>query len=195
MDKVIFVDCDGVLLDWESAFHAWMEKRGHVHDDSLVNSYKMSERFGLSLEEGRRSVRDFNESAAIGYLHPFRDSAWYVPMLHRKYGYRFICITSLSLDPYAHKLRMRNLDRVFGRGVIEELICLDVGADKDNILRYYGSRHPGALWVEDKPENADAGSSAGLSSVLMSHPHNATYTGPATLVEDWRGVHDYLLSH
>ena len=29
-DKIILTDADGVLLDWESAFHKWMESHGHV---------------------------------------------------------------------------------------------------------------------------------------------------------------------
>jgi FMN phosphatase YigB (HAD superfamily) len=35
MMKKILTDCDGVLLDWETAFHDWMVNKGYskvVHD-------------------------------------------------------------------------------------------------------------------------------------------------------------------
>ena len=28
LDKVILTDCDGVLLNWEYAFHCWMDAHG-----------------------------------------------------------------------------------------------------------------------------------------------------------------------
>ena len=38
MSKIILTDCDGVLLQWEKAFHEWMklngfEKKGEGHYD------------------------------------------------------------------------------------------------------------------------------------------------------------------
>ena len=45
-------------------------------------------------------VKQFNESAAIGFMIPLRDAQWYyVKLLHEKHRYRFVAITSLSLDP------------------------------------------------------------------------------------------------
>lgn len=192
-DKVILTDCDGVLLDWEKSFHEWMSERGHetVRND-FSQMYKMSERFNMSYEESRKHVRIFNESARIGYLEAFRDSRWFVRLLHQRYGYDFICITSLSTDPYAKKLRQANLDRLFGRGTFRELVCLECGADKDEVLAEYAERYPFAPWVEDKPQNADAGLRVGLKSILLSHPHNFEYEGLATVLEDWREIYEYV---
>ena len=33
---------------------------------------------------------------------------------------------------------------------MREVVCLDTGADKDEILREYGEKYPGAYWIEDK---------------------------------------------
>lgn len=194
-NKVILTDCDGVLLDWEKSFHAWMSERGHELNDQFAHMYNMSERFGVSKEESERNVRDFNESAAIGYLDAFRDSRWFVRLLHRRHGYDFICITSMTTDPYAKRLRQANLDRLFGHGTVRELVCLDVGDDKEQILIEYADKYPGAPWIEDTPENADAGIQAGLDAILLKHSHNAEYKGPAVPLEDWKDVHDYLVSH
>ena len=51
-DKIIITDCDGVLLDWETAFHKWMESHGHV----LVahGMYDICEQYGMEKPLGNR---------------------------------------------------------------------------------------------------------------------------------------------
>jgi hypothetical protein len=93
-----------------------------------------------------------------------------VRKLHEEHGYVFHCITSLSEDPHAYKLRMMNLEKLFGEGVFEKLICLDCGADKDETLAKY--KDTGAYWIEDKPENAEVGAKMGLESLMIKHGHN-----------------------
>ena len=88
-------------------------------------------------------------------------------------GYRFLAITSLSLDEKAKTLRVRNLKRLYG-DVFVDVICLDTGADKDDALEYY--RGSGMYWLEDKWENAVLGADLGLKSILVDHPHNAEYS-------------------
>lgn len=194
-NKVILTDCDGVLLDWEKSFHAWISKRGYELNDRFAHMDKMSDRFGMSREERKRNVMNFNESVDIGYLDAFRDSRWFVRLLHQRHGFDFICITSMGTNPYAKKLRQANLVRLFGRGTIRELICLELSASKEEVLAEYAMRYPAAPWIEDNPSNADAGIQAGLDAILLKHPHNAEYKGPAVLLEDWKDVHDYLVSH
>ena len=74
-------------------------------------------------------VRQFNASAAIGFLPPLRDAQYYIKMLHEKHKYKFIAVTSLSLDPYAQKLRKRNLAKLFGKNTFEDVICLDTSGE------------------------------------------------------------------
>ena len=169
--KVILTDCDGVLLDWEYSFKVWMLHRGY----EVVNpgEYKMDVMFGLDKSESKALIRQFNESAAIGFLPPLRDAVHYVRKLHNEHGFVFHCLTSLSNDPAAQRLRQMNLDKVFGKGIFEELICADTGADKHEILEPY--RNSGCIWVEDKPENAVLGAEMGLKSVLFGHDHNADF--------------------
>jgi len=94
-DKLILVDCDGVLLDWKYAFYKFMNENGYTVITEGV--YDVAETFGITKDESRRLVRQFNESARIGFLPGLRDAIKYVKKLHSE-GYVFHCITSLSTD-------------------------------------------------------------------------------------------------
>lgn len=190
-EKTILVDCDGVLLDWEYAFHVWMERHGYKADDDGFNIYNIHERYSIEKPEGKKLVRMFNESAAIGYLPPLRDAIHYVRKLHEEHGYVFHAITSLSTDPAAGALRTRNLQKLFGETAFERFVYLDTGADKDQALAEY--KNTGCWWVEDKPENADIGWGMGLNSVLIRHGHNAGYDGMAIDVDNWKELYNIIV--
>lgn len=170
LDKVILTDCDGVLLNWEYAFHVWMDTHGFKRQLGAQLQYDVGHQYGIERAVSKNCVRTFNESAAIGFLPPLRDAIKYVRKLHEEHGYVFHCITSLSEDPHAYKLRMMNLEKLFGEGVFEKLICLDCGADKDETLAKY--KDTGAYWIEDKPQNAKVGAKMGLESLMIKHGHN-----------------------
>tara|TARA_B100001057_G_scaffold468264_1_gene527268 strand:+ start:19910 stop:20506 length:597 start_codon:yes stop_codon:yes gene_type:complete len=190
-DKIILTDCDGVILDWEEGFSVWMEHHGHEKVEGYQYLYNIGQRYGMSSEAGNKLVKQFNESAAIGFLPPLRDAQFFVKKLHEQHQYKFICITSLSLDPYARQLRMRNLNKLFGDAFID-VICLDTGADKDDILMEYGTKYPGNYWIEDKPENVNWGIDAGLDGVLVEHGHNMDYTGQANVVKNWEEIYNLI---
>lgn len=189
-EKLILVDCDGVLLDWQYGFFRWMKQHGYkpvVHGE-----YDIAKTFDLEPEYAKTLVRNFNESAAMGWLPQFKDAVKYVRKLHEEHGFIFHCITSLSLDEYAGKLRKKNLEALFGKTVFEKIQCLDCGADKDEALEVY--KDTGCLWVEDKPENAEAGVFIGLNSVLIEHPHNQKYYDPRVQkVKNWKEIYDMIL--
>ena len=85
-DKIILTDCDGVLLDWESAFHKWMESHGHVK--VAHGMYDISQQYGFEKAQGKQLIKIFNESAWMGYLKAFRDARSGVAKLY-EHGYRF----------------------------------------------------------------------------------------------------------
>ena len=190
-DKIILTDCDGVILDWEEGFSVWMEHHGHQKVKGYQYLYNIGQRYGMSSEAGNKLVKQFNESAAIGFLPPLRDAQFFVKKLHEQHQYKFIAITSLSLDPYAKYLRERNLKKLFGDAFID-VICLDTGADKDKILKDYGIKYPNNYWIEDKPENVDWGIDAGLKGILIEHGHNMDYKGSATIVKNWEDIYNII---
>lgn len=189
-DKIILTDVDGVLLDWEFAFHVWMEKHGHTPIEDYKQIYSIAKRFSLSKEQSKRLTSSFNESASIGFLPPLRDSVYYVKKLHEQHGYVFHAITSLSTDPYAGKLREKNLVKLYGETTFEKVICLGTGADKDEALSPY--RNTQCWWIEDKVKNAEVGKRLGLNSIIFEHGHNMDYEGDIPLAKNWESIYNLI---
>lgn len=186
-DKVILVDADGVLLDWEWAFNVWMLEHGFEKQEGHQFVYGMDLRYGISKEQGKKLIKTFNESAHIGFLPALRDAVFYVKRLHEEHGFRFHCVTSLSNDRNAQKLRKMNLQKLFGKTAFEKFVILGTGDDKDEALAPYANT--GCWWVEDKPENALAGVNAGLNSILIEHGHNMGYKHDnVTVVKNWKEI-------
>ena len=192
-DSVILVDADGVLLNWEYAFAIWMETHGFKKVPGGELEYDIGRRYNIDWDQGKKLIKMFNESAAIGFLPPLRDAMYYVKRLHEEHGFVFHCITSLSTDPNAQKLREMNLAKLFGSTAFEKVVCLATGADKDEALKPYEST--GCWWIEDKPENAIVGHNLGLRSILMEHGHNMWhYHQDIPVVKNWKEVYNIITS-
>lgn len=189
--KVILTDIDGVMLDWEEGFSVWMEHHGYKPVEGFKLMYSIGDRYGITKDEGHKLVRLFNESAAIGFLPPVRDAQQYVRLLAEKHKYKFLAVTSLSKDVYARELRIRNLKKLFG-DIFIDVICLDTGADKDQELERLARTYKGNYWIEDKPENADAGARYGFKALLVEHGHNLDYKGPAAVVKTWEEIYNII---
>lgn len=192
MNKIILTDADGVLLNWEYAFCTWMEQHGYTQVKEGNKEYDIAKRFNITKEEAKAKVKIFNESAAIGFLPALRDAMFYVKRLHEEHGYVFHCITSLSTDPSAYKLRKMNLEKLFGPTAFTHLLCLDTGADKDDALAEY--KDSGLYWIEDKLENAIAGQRAGLKSILVEHGFNMHDEVPEGMYKalNWKDIYEHI---
>jgi len=189
--KLILTDADGVCLDWEWAFNVYMQEHGFEEIEGSKLNYDMSIRYGIPREQVVKLIRIFNESAAIGFLPAQRDAMYYIKKLHEKHGYVFHCITSLSLNPNAQRLREMNIHKLFGPTAFERIVCLDTGAHKDDALEEYEGT--GLVWLEDKAENAEAGYKYGLNPLLMVHGHNMHHYHPGiTPVKNWQEIYKYI---
>ena len=189
LNKVILTDCDGVLMNWEYAMNVWMQSQGYEMIDGGETCYDMGDRYGLDHELKKRLVRQFNESAAMGFLPPLRDAMYYVDLLHRKHGYTFHMITSLSKNEHAQQLRIQNTRKLFGETAFTRFIFADTGADKDDVLSpYIGS---GLIWIEDKLENAELGDRYGLESIVMEHGHNM-HNDKFPTFPNWKQIYEYI---
>ena len=187
-ENIILVDCDGVLCDWEYSFTQWMNHQDIPTKNS--NEYDIAKRFELDKLVAKRLVRQFNESAAIAFLPPLRDAVYYIKRLNMLHGYRFHCITSLSEDKYAQRLRTQNLELLFGKEIFDEFVYLACGADKTEVLAKYEGTE--CFWVEDKPENAEVGKKFGLNSILVAHEHNAYYKGDIDRFWKWKHIYNHI---
>ena len=189
-DRIILTDVDGVLLDWEFAFHTWMEEHGHTAEHGHKLVYSVAKRFGITGKNAKKLTEFFNESASIGFLPPLRDAMYYVKKLHEQHGYAFHAITSLSLNRHAIRLREQNLSKLFGDTAFEKVVCLDTGVDKDDALEPY--RDSGCWRIEDKMKNVDTGEKMGLRAILMEHGHNMDYPGPALVAKNWNDIYNFI---
>lgn len=188
MKKTMLVDADGVLFNWEYAFGLWMEEHGFKEVEGGKLLYDIGARYSIDKDQSKKLIKMFNESAAIGFLPPLRDAVEYVTRLADE-GWTFICITSLSTNKYAQKLRVRNLEKLFGKGVFTEVTCLATGADKDRALEKYSGS--GLWWVEDKVENAHAGDRVGLRPLVMEHGFNMN-NDTVRRVKNWREIYEIV---
>jgi hypothetical protein len=189
--KLILTDADGCLLDWEWAFNVWMQEHGFEEVAGSKLNYDMAVRYGIPKDQVTKLIRIFNESAAIGFLPAQRDAMYYVKRLHEEHGYVFHCITSLSLDPNAQRLREMNIHKMFGPTAFERIVCLDTGAHKDEALEEYEGT--GLYWIEDKWENAETGYKYGLNPLVLEHGHNMHKHHPdITMVKNWKHIYEVV---
>jgi hypothetical protein len=124
--KIILTDIDGVCLDWEYAFDVYLQTHGFTKVDGGELKYDIGKRYGIDSDQGRKLIKIFNESAAIGFLPPLRDAMYYIKRLHEEHGYVFHAITSLSKDVNAQELRTMNLKKLFGKTAFERFVYLDL---------------------------------------------------------------------
>ena len=189
LNRVILTDCDGVLMNWEYAMNVWMQTQGYKIVEDGQQYYDMKDRYNLPSSIGRRLVRQFNESAAMGFLPPLRDAMYYVDLLHRKHGYTFHMITALSNNEHAQMLRIQNCKKLFGETAFTKFIFCDTGEDKDEVLEPY--RDSGLLWIEDKLLNAQTGDRLGLESIMVEHAHNMNNDEFPTFAT-WKDIYEYV---
>ena len=79
----------------------------------------MSESMGEEKDFMRDVVKNFNTTAWIGYLEPFRDAKDVLPKF-KDAGYKIIACTSMGTDPYSKALRKMNLEQHFP-GVFDQI--------------------------------------------------------------------------
>ena len=196
-NRIILTDVDGVLLEWEKHFSDWMLQRSYYENDEKIypykllpnkqNTYEMAERFGVTIPEIRKEIREFNKSAWMATQCPMEDSQTWVKLLAAE-GWTFIPITSQTSDIPAQELRKRRLGELFGDHVFTNYHILGTGADKDSALAEF--HNTGLYWVEDKPANAVAGLKYGLKPILIDHPYNRDFNHPeVTRVSNWKDIH------
>lgn len=184
----MLVDADGVIFNWEYAFNLFMEEHGFEMVDDAKLIYNIGVRYDIPEKQGKTMIKHFNESAMIGFLPPLRDAQEYITKLADE-GWKFICITSLSTNKYAQKLRTKNIQKMFGQDTFKDFIYLGTGADKDKVLQKFEGSN--LWWVEDKVENALHGQDVGLRPLVMEHGYNMD-DDRVRRVKNWKEIYDIV---
>lgn len=170
-EKIILTDCDGVLVDWNSAFDKFMSKHGHPRVPETDDEYNVAIRHNITTLQAAEYVKEFNEGPDIAHLSPFADSVEHVRLLS-ELGFRFVAVTSISSHPDAKINRTNNLLDLFG-DVFNDVQCIEQGASKAATLMQWADT--GYFWIEDHMRQAEAGHEVGLKTVLINHPYNYHY--------------------
>ena len=136
MNKIIAIDCDGVLLNWEQSFDDWMKFQGFTKHAS--DHYDVSMNYHMNKGQCEVLIKIFNESAWMKFLKPIEGAVENVKKI-ADLGYKFHVITSQSLDKNANQLREENLKEVFGDNLTTELEEFD-NTDKNIALQIVSGR-------------------------------------------------------
>jgi len=163
----ILTDCDGVLLDWSTAFDKYMLLQ-HGLDVIHDSTYCIGKRYGISPDAGRDAVLIFNTTDAVHDLKPVPGAVEAMRILNEVYECRFTVVSSLSDDPKKRDAREKNLVDTFG-DIFDDVICLKLTRSKADVLKNYPT---GTIWLEDHATNAALGHSLGLRSHLLAHSYN-----------------------
>jgi hypothetical protein len=84
-----------------------------------------------------------------------------------------------------------NLQKLFGKTAFDKFVILDTGANKDEALKKYAGSE--CWWIEDKPENAEAGLRVGLKPLLVEHGHNMSFKrNEIPKVKNWKEIYDIV---
>ena len=188
MKKTMLVDADGVIFNWEYAFNLFMEEHGFEQTEEANLIYDIGVRYDISGKQGKTMIKHFNESAMIGFLPALRDAQEYITKLADE-GWNFVCITSLSTNKYAQKLRTKNINKLFGDDTFTDFIYLGTGADKDKVLKQF--ERSNLWWVEDKVENALHGEQVGLRPLVMEHGYNMN-DDRVRRVKNWKEIYEIV---
>ena len=190
--KLILTDVDGVLLEWVQSFQTWIRTN---HPELQLNPdwralYTIHDWYGLEMMGGHDLVYEFNNSEAIKNMLPYGDAPDYVVRLANA-GYDFIAITSMGAKEEAIEWRKQNLKAWFG-GAITRLIVTPLHDDKSEYLQEFQP----AIWIEDKPGNAEVGFKLGHRTYLMSHGHNGNHftSMGITRVDGWKEIYDSIMA-
>jgi len=198
-EKVILVDCDGVLMDWYYAFDQFMTtEKGHKRV-SEVPDMTLHSTYDCTVEALYGYIQQFNWSTSVGKLPPYKNAIYYIDLLHRKHGYIFHMITSMVRDDWndednnelARQARMKNTRRLFGETAFDKYLFTTDG-DKMPFLAQY--RDTGCFFIDDHPEHVKAANEVGLEGLLMYHDYNANAgaEGHLTMFSDWQYIYRYI---
>jgi hypothetical protein len=188
------VDVDDVLLAWLPSFTKYLHERGYKTTHSVPQVWDMcgwllsGEGGALSGVEVRRLILDFNHSADFGALDPVAGSVEALDFI-KSAGFYVVAVTSCTDQPQATIRRDDNLQRWFP-SLIDEVHCLELGANKRKIL----AKYPPSIWVDDHVVNAACGKDLGHHSILFQRDGNASPTEHAHIMkaESWQGIISHL---
>jgi hypothetical protein len=181
--KILLTDIDGVVLDWQAHFNDYLDK--YYPDQELFDPTVFAQG-----ETTGKIIKEFNNTAWIGFLKPWKDSIEVLTEL-KNLGWKIYGCTSMGTDQYANALRKKNVENLMP-DVFTQLDIIPFMQPKGNWLSQW--RGSGAIWVEDKWSNAILGADMGIKTFLMKQSYNSKhdYAG-VEKVDNWRQIYNKVI--
>lgn len=170
VSSTIMLDCDDVLLAWAKWFRTSFES---VYGLKMRSPWPEAYDISGWLPDGHAHkaidvIRRFNNDPDLfSQLEPMPGAVDFVSHA-RESGYDIKVLTACSDDPVSHAARLVNLEKVFGADAFCDVLFVDLGASKLDVLK----RHPRSIWVDDLPRHVHAGYEAGHHGILAAAAHN-----------------------
>lgn len=192
-NKIIALDCDGVLLDWHGGFINWVEQRygWEVDNDHPWDTYDMHTWFEykdgqpMSKEDFVTLVKEFNGFPRCLYpIDKVKESLKGFEDL----GYELVVVTSFGSCPMNCEFREDYLRVVFD-GLISDTIILGLGECKEKVLKKIDPQ----VFVEDNADHARKAAALGIDTYLIKYPFNRGVEG-VTYIRDLQQLHSILWS-
>ena len=184
--KVLLTDVDGCLVDWFSSFKTFAENKLGRQFHGLPSKFYLFEYLGISEDEARALVHEFNGFCPeFSRIPPCRKAEIYLPMI-KEMGYDIIAVSACSGNDNTVRMRTNNLKDVFG-DIISEIHCVGTIPAKKRILE----RHEGTFWVEDNVEPSRIGADLGHKSLILRYLYNTHMENDhpdITWVDDWSTI-------
>lgn len=173
IDTVIYTDCDGCLLDWNTPFNNLMKSKGLFLVDKTA--YNLEKRYNTNRSKIKECINEFCNSKEYANLKPFPGAINAVQKAYKK-GFKFHVITA---SDNVSKKRTFNLYNVFGKEVFTKIDYTGWGGCKKDLLQKLRKKELVQYWIEDKIKNAYQGLDLGFKSFLIDHSYNhgESYTG------------------
>lgn len=185
--KPFLTDADGVLVNWNCGFNAWMKSRGY--EEVTRTHYSMCVRYNLTPEMIKSLIEEYNCSAAVSFLQPIPGSVMIMNKI-QSLGYDVHCISSFGGDTYSRIQRAKMLWEFFRIPSMNvHLLPMD-GSKVEFLSRWKDTNAP---WIEDKVENALVGADLGLNAILLRSDHTSAYVSEKVYVADsWYKIYEHI---
>lgn len=188
----LYLDCDGVLLDWEESFKQWLLYDRNMIVEGRPKDWDLSIWLNTSPNEALQLVEDFNRSPSFAWLDQVQGAHEALQHFARR-GIPITVLTCCGDHPWVAERRRQNLREHYetvgiAGPVFTNVVCLPLGARKGPLL---SALDPG-IWVEDNYHHAIAGAERGHRTYMMRYPHNEKHeaaSNPAiTWVSNWHEI-------
>jgi hypothetical protein len=199
MPKTILVDCDCVLLDTIEQITLYARDICGIDVSEEEKSSCYPDEWGFFDDKEDDILPFFQEWQATEWFEnipPMKGAVEAVKGLKDK-GYKIVVVTAAGKLEEAETKRWKNLDKVFGKDVIDDLIFVEWNTSKKDVLK----RFEPTFFIEDYHENAIESLEVGHKPILLRIPQNERCIVEnedrlknVAVLGDWNAISDYILN-